>query len=120
MNICEFLMQPELSFIDSGNMKWNQVRKPFDSSYKFQYELSMTQKFHFVFIFAREIKHISTKNQYKNVQSSKYFQQTESFLAIYIQMNNFKCIYTQCNTSLKLKLAYNSYPQHNGLNKKST
>lgn len=62
MNICEFLMQPELSFIDSGNMKWNQVRKPFDSSYKFQYELSMTQKFHFVFIFAREIKHISTKN----------------------------------------------------------
>lgn len=33
-------------------------------------------------------------------------------------MNNFKCIYTQCNTSLKLKLAYNSYPQHNGLNRK--
>lgn len=37
MNICEFLMQPELSFIDSGNIKWNQVRKSLTFSYTFQY-----------------------------------------------------------------------------------
>lgn len=33
-------------------------------------------------------------------------------------MNNFKMYINTMNTSLQLKLAYNSYPQHNGLNEK--
>lgn len=72
-----------------------------------------------LYLFLQEkLKHISTKYLYKNVQSSKYFQKPRSFLAVYIQMNNFKMYINTMNTSLQLKLAYNSYPQHNGLNEK--
>lgn len=31
MNISEDMRQSELSFTDNGNVKWNQVRKSFDS-----------------------------------------------------------------------------------------